>query len=147
MGTLYVDALFTNISSDETIDICIKKLFSNPETLMKGISKNDFRDLLNLATKESLFTFDNKFYIQVDRSAMGSPLGPVLANIENHEENWLNRCPIKIKSSFLEGLLMMCLYFLNHLNHFADIRPLKTRTQTSLSFLDVNICRKNDPES
>ena len=147
MGTLYVDALFTNISSDETIDICIKKLFSNPETLMKGISKNNFRDLLNLATKESLFTFDNKFYIQVDRSAMGSPLGPVLANIENHEENWLNRCPIKIKSSFLEGLLMMCLYFLNHLNHFADIRPLKTRTQTSLSFLDVNICRKNDPES
>ena len=100
-----------------------------------------------MATKESLFTFDNKFYIQVDRSAMGSPLGPVLANIENHEENWLNRCPIKIKSSFLEGLLMMCLYFLNHLNHFADIRPIKTRTQTSLSFLDVKICRKNDPES
>ena len=100
-----------------------------------------------MATKESLFTFDNKFYIQVDRSAMGSPLGPVLANIENHEENWLNRCPIKIKSSFLEGLLMMCLYFLNHLNHFADIRPLITRTQTSPSFLDVNICRKNEPES
>ena len=147
MGTLYVDALFTNISSDETIDICIKKLFSNPETLMKGISKNDFRDLLNLATKESLFTFDNKFYIQVDHIAMGSPLDPVLVNIENHEENWLNRCPIKLKPSFLGGLLMMCLYFLNHLNHFADIRPLITRTQTSPSFLDVNICRKNEPES
>lgn len=100
-----------------------------------------------MATKESLFTFDNKFYIQVDCIAMGSPLDPVLANIENHEENWLSRCPIKLKRNFLEGLLMMCLYFLNHLNHFADIRPLNTRTQTSLSFLDVNICRKNEPES
>ena len=37
---------------DETIDICIKKLFKTPDALVKGISKNDFCDLLNLATKE-----------------------------------------------------------------------------------------------
>ena len=61
MASLDVDALFTNIPSDETIDICIKKLFQTPETLVKGISKNDFRDLLNLATKESLFTFNKCF--------------------------------------------------------------------------------------
>ena len=47
MASLDVDALFTNIPLDETIDICVKKLF---KTLVKGISKNDFRDLLNLAT-------------------------------------------------------------------------------------------------
>ena len=52
MASLDVDALFTNIPLDETIDICVKKLFQTPETLVKGISKNDFRDLLNLATKE-----------------------------------------------------------------------------------------------
>ena len=61
MASLDVDALFINIPLDETIDICVKKLFQNPETLVKGISKNDFRDLLNLAKKESFFTF-NKFY-------------------------------------------------------------------------------------
>ena len=73
-----------------------------PDALVKGISKNDFRDLLNLATKESFFTFNNKFYIQVDGVAMGSPLGPILANIflSHHEENWLNKCPIKFKPSF-----------------------------------------------
>ena len=48
-----------------------------PETLVKGISKNDFRDLLNLATKESLFTFNNKFYIQANGVTMGSPLVPI----------------------------------------------------------------------
>ena len=81
MASLDVDALFTNIPLDETIDICIKKLFKTLNTLGKGISKNDFRDLLNLATKESFFSFNNKFYIQVDGVAMGSPLGPILANI------------------------------------------------------------------
>ena len=59
MASLNGDALFTNIPLDETVDICINKHFLNPETLVKGISKNDFRDLLNLSTKESFFIFDN----------------------------------------------------------------------------------------
>ena len=62
MTSLDVDALFTNIPLDETINICVKKLFKIPDTLVKGMSKNDFRHLLNLATKESFFTFNNKFY-------------------------------------------------------------------------------------
>ena len=89
MASLDVDALFINILLGETIDICVKKPFKTPDTLVKGISKNGFRDLLNLATKESFFTFNNKFCIQVDGVAMGSPLGPILTNIfvSHHEEN------------------------------------------------------------
>ena len=30
---------------------------------------------------ESFFIFDGKFYEQCDRGAMGSPLGPTLANV------------------------------------------------------------------
>ena len=91
--------LFTNTPLDETIDICIKKLFKTPDTFVKGISKNDFRDLLNLATNESFFTFNNKFYIQLDGVAFGSPLGPILANIflSHLEEKWLNKCPTEFK--------------------------------------------------
>ena len=61
MASLDVDVLFTNIPLDKTINICVKKLFQTPKTLVKGISKNDFRDLLNLATKESFFTFNKNF--------------------------------------------------------------------------------------
>ena len=55
-----------------------------------------------MATKESFFTFNNKFYIHVDGVAMGSPLGPILANIflSYHDKNWLNKCPTEFKPSF-----------------------------------------------
>ena len=56
----------------EKVSLCKYQQFQTPATLVKGITKNDFCDLLNLATKELFFTFNNKFYIQVDSVAMGS---------------------------------------------------------------------------
>ena len=44
-------------------------------------SKSDFCNLLNVAVKESFFTFSIRFSIQVDAFAVACPLGPVLANI------------------------------------------------------------------
>ena len=81
MASLDVNALFTNILLNETIYICVKKLFQNTETLVIGISKSYFPDLIILSTKESFFIFNNNFYIQVDGVAMGSTLGPILVNI------------------------------------------------------------------
>ena len=53
--------LFTNILLDETIDICVEKLFKIPDTLIKGISKNDYRDLLNLATNNHFLHLATSF--------------------------------------------------------------------------------------
>ena len=39
------------------------------------------KKLLTLCTKNVHFSFDNKIYTQLDEVAMGSPLGPVTANI------------------------------------------------------------------
>ena len=71
MDSLDVDALFTNSPLDETIDIRVKKLFKTPDTFVKGISENDLCGLINSATKDSFFTFNSKFCIQVDGAAMG----------------------------------------------------------------------------
>ena len=125
--------------------------------MIKGISKNDFRDLLNLVTKESLFTFNNKFYIQVDGVCMGSPVGPILARIfvSHHEENWLNKCPIKFKPSFYRRYVddIFVLFessasvnsFLEHVSskHQKISFTVEKRNTGSLSVLDVKICRKN----
>ena len=58
---LDVDSLFTNIPLDETIDICIDNLYNCNEN-RPNIAKHDFRNLLNIDTKESFFTFKPVFY-------------------------------------------------------------------------------------
>ena len=51
MVSLDDDSLFTNIPLDETIDICIDRLYINNENTPE-IPKDIFRNLLNVATKE-----------------------------------------------------------------------------------------------
>ena len=81
MASFDVEALFANTPLNETIDICVKKLYQGRNMEIKGLSDIQFRNLLELATKESLFVFDGTCYQQTDGVAMGSPLGPTLANI------------------------------------------------------------------
>ena len=63
MGNLDVDSLFTNTPLDETIDICINQLFENTDT-MEGFKKSELKQLLCLATRESLTVyFTNKLMV------------------------------------------------------------------------------------
>ena len=54
---------------------------------------------LTFATKESFFKLNNKYYKQLDDVAMGSPLGPALANIFicSFESKRLRNCPNDFK--------------------------------------------------
>ena len=54
-----------------------------------NLTKTDLVDLLGVATKRQLFHFNGALYEQTDGVAMGSPLGPLLANvfISSIEEN------------------------------------------------------------
>ena len=101
IASLDIDSLFTNIPLDETIDICVDNLYNDNENT-PNIPKHDFRNLLNIATKESFFLFNNKYYKQVDGVAMGSPLGPALANIFmcSFESKWLQDCSNDFKPVF-----------------------------------------------
>ena len=101
MASIDVDSLFTNISLDETIDICVDNLYSGNEN-PPNIAKYDFLNLPDIATKESFFTFNNKYYKQVHGVALGSPLGPALANIFmcSFESKWLRDCPNDFKPEF-----------------------------------------------
>ena len=51
MTSLDADSLFTNIPLNEIIDICINELFQKKNMKIKGQRKNEFRDLLELATR------------------------------------------------------------------------------------------------
>ena len=75
MVSLDIDSLFTNIPLEETIDICVDNLYNGNEN-PSNIPKHNFRTLLNIATKETFFMFNNKYYKQVDGVVMRFPLGP-----------------------------------------------------------------------
>ena len=85
MASLDVERLFTNIPLDETIANCISDLFSNNNTVHNFIKEVLKEEVLSkrsfkFASYESFFTFDNEYYCQLDDVAMGSLLGPILAN-------------------------------------------------------------------
>ena len=49
--------------------------------LNTSIPQKEMENLLYLWTKHVHFSYGGRIYIQVDGVAMGSPLGPILANI------------------------------------------------------------------
>ena len=63
MASLDVESLFTNIPLDETIDIVTKKVFEKKRKV-NGISKSDFKRLLEISTKGTVFYFNGQYYIQ-----------------------------------------------------------------------------------
>ena len=56
------------------------RIFEDHE-IMTIFTKFELKKLLALCTKNVHFSFNNKIYIQIDNVAMGSPLGPLIANI------------------------------------------------------------------
>ena len=81
--------MFTSIPLKETINTAVDLLFyQNPYF---KISKNKLKILCLFRSIRHFFPFDGSFYDQIDDVAIGSPLGPVLANLVMgyHEANWL----------------------------------------------------------
>ena len=78
-----VSALSTNVPLEETIQILASKAFTRNwfnETHNLNITQDDLVELLRVATKHQLFQFNGSLYEQTDGVAMGSPLGPLMAN-------------------------------------------------------------------
>ena len=100
-ASLYVDSLFTNIPLDKVLDISVDNLYHDNKN-PTNIPKHDFRNLVNIATKESFFLFNNKYYKQADGVALGSPLGPASASIFmcSFQSIWLRDCPTDFKPVF-----------------------------------------------
>ena len=159
MSSLDVTSLFTNIPVDETIDICCDELFKN-DTVINGMNREIFRELLVLALKETCFVFDDKLYQQIDGVSMGSPLGPILANafLAFHEQKWIDNCPADIKPivyrRYVDDVFILCrdkehhMKFLNYMNtmHRNITFTDEVEENDTLSFLDISLKRINDTD-
>ena len=79
MCSFDVSSLFINVPLDETIQICLDKLYAlrDVPTLLRLV----LNVLLEYATIKSHFTFDGQYYDHIVIEAVRAPLIPVLANI------------------------------------------------------------------
>ena len=75
-----VASLFSNVPLDYTIDVILRKIYTD-KLIKTKIKKLQFKELLELCTKHLHFSFNGEMFRQIDGVAMGSPLGPVIANI------------------------------------------------------------------
>ena len=113
--------------------------------------------MVKLATTESSYIFDNKFYKQLDGVAMDSPLVSTPANafLCHYEKIWVNQCPSQFKSVvyriYVENIFVLfkskehLKLFANYLNskHKNIKFTFETEDSNSFSFLDVKITHKN----
>ena len=80
MVSFDVSSLFSNVLLDFTIDVILRKIY-NEKILNIKLKRDQLKKLLELCTKDLHFSFNGKMFRQLDGVAMGSPLGPVIANI------------------------------------------------------------------
>ena len=156
MASLDVSSLFTNVPLQETIDICVSKLFQDNDTV-HGLNKDQFRKLMSFAVQQNHFLFEGKVYDQKDGVAMGSPLGPILANIfMSHLEDKcfdsLTCAKPLVYHRYVDDTFAVftskehMLHFYEHVNSLhPSIKFTKDEEQcNSLPFLDVLVTRQDD---
>lgn len=78
MCSIDVQSLSTNVPLTETVDFICEQI--EEENLWVPVPTDYLRTLILLCTKDVNFNFLNEPYCQIDGVAMGSPLGPMLAN-------------------------------------------------------------------
>ena len=157
MASLDVESLFTNIPLKETVNNCVSDLHN--KNLYNGkLNKSDLFKLLETATSESSFIFDFLLYKQIDGVAMGSPLGPTLANafLCHYEKEWLDNCPSHFKPivyrRYVDGIFVL-FSSKEHFQPFVDYMNIQhrcikftseTEQNNTFSFLHINITRQNN---
>ena len=125
---------------------------------MRNISKNQFEKLLRAALSNNYFLFDGSIYQQIDGVAMGSPLGPSLANafLAHYEQVWLDECPDEFKPVYYKRyvdnifVLFRSPHHLEKFNEYLNTKHANIKFTSekeingSFRFLDVLVSRNKE---
>ena len=147
-------SLFTRFPLNETIELAVKLIFDNNPNIK--ITKKDLK-YSEFTTSETHILFDGNYYDQIDGVAMGSDLGPVLANLFMvfYEKQWLkkfNFCKVLLYRRYIDDII--CLFncevdamkFFDYLNsRHPNIKfTFEKQNGGKLAFLDILISNESD---
>ena len=154
MFSFDVKSLFTSVPLEHIIDIIIKRIYEKHE-ITTVFTAHEMKKLLTVCTKNVHFSFNNDIYIQIDGVAMGSPLGPVLANIFMAElesvlvpklNDYVKKWRRFVDDTFVYVKRGSIEYVLSVLNSFHDNIKFTYEQENNnrLPFLDVLFIRDNE---
>ena len=146
-------AFFTNIPLSFTLNLILESIYVDNTIEWNGLNKSRLLKLLSWSTKNITFQFNNKFYKQLDGVAMGSPIGPLLADVMINYviDKAIERTPLDHKPKFFCRYVDDCFatftntssieIFLRNLNsvHSQIQFTKEVESHNSLAFLDVLI--------
>ena len=119
MASFDVDNLYTNVPIYETIEIILNEFFTSSATLVIGLTRSLFKNILKLAVLNSFFIFNGNLYRQREGLGMGLFLSPSCANIfmRFKEKLWLDQCPNEFAPVFYKRYIddTFVLYFVVNL--------------------------------
>ena len=154
MVSFDVKSHFTSVPLEYTIHIIIKRIFEDHE-ITTIFTKSEMKKLLTLCTKNVHFSVNNDIYTQIDGVAMGSPLGPVVANIFMVElettlvpklEDLVQKWRSFVYDTYVYVKIGSVEYVLSVLNSFhKNIKfTYKEEQNNTLPFLDVLFIRDGE---
>ena len=109
---IYSHSLLIFLCKKQLTFLYVEKAFKD-KTHVDNLSKDSFHELFTRTFSESLILFDQEFCKQHNSVAMGSPLGPKLANafLPYHEKNWPQNSPSQFKpviySRYIDGTFLL----------------------------------------
>ena len=136
MVSFDVSSLFTKIPLEETVEIICQHAELTP------LPKDVLKQLLLMCTKDVQFQFNNTLYRQIDGVAMGSPLGPILADIfmGNLEQTRLKSAISQ--TNFYTRYVDDTFVILNSFNDAAQVLKVLNSTHPNINF--TMECEKDD---
>jgi hypothetical protein len=144
-----VQSLFTSVPLHETIELICK------HSHLTNIPTDALRHLLELCTKDVQFLFNDQLYKQADGVAMGSPLGPIFADIfmSSLEKRALSDInDLHYYRRYVDDTIIIC----RDADHVSRIQSrlnslhpnieftIENEKDNALAFLDVLVCREAD---
>ncbi|KAL9972935.1 hypothetical protein ACROYT_G019335 [Oculina patagonica] len=152
--TLDVSSLYTNIPHNEGINACRQFLDTRDRnTITVGTEK--ICDLIRMILNCNNFTFNDKHYLQIHGTAMGTRMAPSYANLflAKFETDALSRAPYQPHTwwRYIDDIFMIWTHSIDDLHAFTSylnsihptIKFTSNYSLTSIPFLDVNVFLNN----
>ena len=143
-----VTLLFTNVPLKRTVNIILKRIEVD-KVIPTTLRKRTMKTLILHACTKTVFSFNSKFYKNIDGVSMGSPLGSLLANIivtELHSvKEFADKSLVKLYMKYVNDTLLFINYIQKRLNSFdKNIKvTVVTFPNGNVHFLEIKVVKKS----